>query len=786
MSADMRSRERFNFGWRFCPGDPAGAHEPGFDDAEWRPVDLPHDWSIEGRPDESIGPANGFRPRGIGWYRRRFRIARPVEGRRVCLEFEGVYMASDVWVNGRHLSRRLNGYLDYEVEITSALRPAGEENLVAVRVDNSKPDTSRWYTGSGIYRHVWLVQTADLHVPGYGTYVTTPVIRPEAAIVRVQTRVRNAGDHERLVTLLTTVNDPGGTEVVTGRAVFPLAADTDYTATQELEVPCPRLWAPDDPALYDAVTIVADESGQQDCCHTTFGVREFRFDPDRGLLVNGTKVFCKGFNIHHDNGCLGSAAFDRSIERRLEIMKDLGCNAVRLSHNPHATSLLDLCDRMGILVISEAYDKWTDQYNGGMAPFAETWRSDVADWLARDRNHASVFLWSVGNEPTVHQLSAEHGYGVPQLAELVDYVHAQEPTRKVTAALYPARRHGTRYDNPDYRASEPSEMMFAMDVVSVNYMESFFDRDHARYPQLVFLLSEATTHWSGNPLETDSGTGRALASFRFDHAYTVGLFYWGGIDYIGESEGWPSQGWGRGFVDTSGGYKPSAWLLKASFSDEPVVGLAITSLSREETVIWNDVELVSSEIARHWNWESGSTLEVTAFTNCESVELLVNGRSLGERMVRDEDRLAVSQRLMWEPGSIIAIARTGGVEVARDELRTAGQPQRIELSSDVQTLAADGLDLAHVTALIVDDQGTVVPDARHTITLEVAGQGTNAGVDNGDMGCEALWQSDSRSARRGRALVVIRSGRDPGTVTIRATAPGLSPAGLLIPVSGEL
>lgn len=783
MSGNTRCRERFNFGWRFCPGDPADAHEPGFDDADWRPIDLPHDWSIEGQADESIGPANGFRPRGVGWYRRRFQVLRSVDGRRVCVEFEGVYMASDVWVNGRHLSRRLNGYLDYEVEITGALRPAGEENVIAVRVDNSIPGTSRWYTGGGIYRHVWLVQTADLHVPRCGTYVTTPVIRPEAAIVRVQTRVRNDSEHERLVTLLTTITDPAGAAAVTGRAVFPVEPRSDYTASQEMEVPSPRLWAPDDPALYTAVTIVADESGEQDRYHTTFGVREFRFDPDQGLLVNGTKVFCKGFNIHHDTGCLGTAAFDRAIERRLEIMKELGCNAVRLSHNPHATSLLDLCDRMGILVISEAYDKWTDQFNGGMAPFSETWRSDVADWLARDRNHASVFLWSVGNEPTVHQLSAEHGYGVPQLTELVDYVHAQEPTRKVTAALYPARRHGIRYDDPAYRTAEPSEMMFAMDVVSVNYMESFFDRDHARYPQLVFVLSEATTHWSGNPLEADSGGGRALASFRFDHAYTVGLFYWGGIDYIGESEGWPSQGWVRGFVDTSGGYKPSAWLLKASFSDEPVVGLAITSLSREETVVWNDVELVSSEIARHWNWENGSTVEVTAFTNCESVEFLVNGHSLGERVVRDEDRLAVSQRLMWEPGAITAIARTGGVEVARDELTTAALACRIELRSDVQALNADGLDLAHVTVLVVDDKGTVVPDARHTITFEVAGQGTNAGVDNGDLGCGELWQSESRSVCRGRALVVVRSGQEPGTVTIRATAAGLSPAAISIPVS---
>lgn len=783
-----RRKQILNFDWRFHLGDVEGAQLTRLDDSDWESVDLPHDYSIHGDFDRNAGPQNGYRPRGIGWYRKRFVTTPDLIDAVVHLEFEGVYMAPDIWLNGVHLGKRYNGYLDFQFNITDALKPEGEENVLAVRVDNWRSGTSRWYTGSGIYRHVWLVRTNTLYVPRYGTYVTTPSITADQASVHVETKIRNAGDATRLTTLVTTVSDPAGATVAEATYVAPVEAGTTHAARQELTVETPQRWSTDSPKLYTVHTSVRDEQGEQDTYQTRFGIRTIEIAPDQGLLLNGEKVFCKGFNIHHDNGCLGSAAFDRAIQRRLEVMKELGCNAVRLSHNPHAVKVLESCDEMGILVFDEAYDKWDGQFNGNIVPFEDTWRDDVRDWLERDRNHPSVFIWSAGNEIVKHQMNEANEWGVPQLKRMVDFIHTHEPTRKVTAGLFPARAKGVRNRQEGYAEGEPAEMAFHMEVMSVNYMERFFEQDHKKYPQLSFILSEATTGMGAQPWEKgkerESGiTGGTLPFFAFDHSHTVGIFYWGGIEYIGEARQWPWKGWHRGFIDLAGWPKPSGQLCRATFSDEPMVYAAITNLSEDEQVVWNDVTLISAEVASHWNWQPGNTIEVTTFSNCDSVELLLNGRSLGRREVTKQDYMALTWQVPYEPGTLVAIARNGDTEVDRYTLETAGEPSRLDIQSDRDTLTADGLDLAHLTIHITDDQGRCVPTASHKLHFTVDGAGTNAGVDNGDLQSDERWQADSRSAFKGRALLIVRAARAPGNVTITATADGIAPASVTLPVA---
>ncbi|MBN1491275.1 MAG: DUF4982 domain-containing protein [Phycisphaerae bacterium] len=763
--AGPRCRELFDFDWRFHAGDAPDASQSDFDDAAWQPVDLPHDWQIAGSFDEATpdGVACGYLPHGIGWYRKHFTVPANLAGKRFYLDFEGVYRASDVWLNGQHLGKKLNGYIGFQYDITPHLR-LGEPNVIAVRCDNSADNTSRWYTGSGIYRHVWLLATDPLHVERFGTYVTTPRLSDESATVRILTEVRNHHTDRRPCELVTEILDPDGRSVASARAVVPVLPGDTFRFDQELTVSRPALWSVDTPVLYTAVSRIREAGILKDVYQTPFGIREITINPEAGLLLNGRKVLAKGVNIHHDNGCLGAAAFDRAIKRRLEILKAMGCNAIRLSHNPHAPALLDLCDRMGLLVFDEAYDKWTGQFNGFAAPFEQTWKADLLEFLRRDRNHPSVFLWSVGNECTEQQIdSADRGVG--QLRELVDYVHAHEPTRKVTCALYPTREDGIVYwMDPNTKAEDkaPTPMTFYMDVTSCNYMEQLFAHDQALYPQLVFVASEVSTN----------GAGRDW--FKMDKAHNVGLFYWGGIDYLGESFGWPNKAWFRGFVDLCGFRKSVSYFVQSLYADEPFVRLAVYDTKPGSDVVWNDVKLTWRPIEEHWSWQGHARVTLATYTNCETVELLLNGRPLGEKRLADCKERLMEWDVPFEPGTLRAVGRVKGVVVSEHELRTAGQPDRITLVADRSELQADGQDLAHITVQVTDRDGVVVPSAAGTIRFTVTGAGHNAGVDNGDTMSGEPYQANERSVWKGKALLVVRAARKPGPIAIEATSPGLT------------
>ena len=730
--AATADKELFDFGWRFAKGNVAGAESSEFDDARWVAVDLPHDFCIAGSFDRTVkdGTRNGFRPPGIGWYRKSFVTP---EANCVRLDFEGVFREAKVWVNGELAATNADGYHGFGCDITQHLKRSGQMNVVAVCADSSKPPSVTWYSGGGIYRHVWLLKSDNAHVARHGTFITTPRIYSKEALVRIQTEIEGSTD----ATLISEVFETGGKLVGTVKSTGKTSFD------QEVIVSEPKLWDLKNPTMYRLVSHVIVDGKESDRYETPFGIREIKLTPD-GLFLNGKRELVKGFNIHHDLGCLGVAAFDRAIERRLQTLKEIGCNAVRLAHNPHAPALLDLCDRMGILVFDEAFCNWGDFAKG---EFVQTWQPNLEEFIRRDRNHQSVFVWSVGNEVSASERAPDFGCNGYDVMAAV--VHRLDPTRPATMALRPNRKEGT----------DIHPLALRMDVMSANYMEKWFAKDRLNYTNLVFITSECTTGDSGRSPWRD-----------LDREHAVGLFYWGGIDYIGESQGWPVKCWKGGFVDWAGFRKPSSRILESLLSDKPMVHLLV---NRPETTYtnWDGVVISVSSLLAHWNRSAASNQNVEVVSNAEEVELFLNGKSLGVKK-----RAPHYWTVPWRPGTLTAVALNAGKEVARHELKTTGAPQSLRLTPDRSSLHADGQDLSHVTVEVVDANGIVVPDANHLIKFEVTGPGTNVGVQNSDPTSDELFQADRHHAFEGRILLVIRSERHPGKITVKADAEGLGSA----------
>lgn len=764
-----RQRECFDFDWKFALSDQSGAEQSGYDDSKWRCVDLPHDFSIEGpfvgSKEEKELAYNGFRPLLKGWYRKSFTTTPAMLGKRVVLEFEGVYQKASVYINGAFVCSNLNGYLDFTCEITQHLKPAGEMNVVAVIADNTTGRTSRWYTGGGIYRHVWLLVTERPYVTRYGTYVTTPKITEKVAWVNVQTELKNEETNVVWATVISDIVDPSGKQVASANALAPLHPGELYTYRQQIDVPNPNLWHFNTPNLYKLVTHVVVDKRERDSYETSFGIREIRMTRE-GFFLNGQKEFLRGFNVHHDHGCLGASAFDRAIERRVQEMKALGCNAVRLSHNPHATKLLEYCDTLGLLVYDEAYDQRNDQFYGVDGAFKASWTNDLEVFMKRDRNHPSVFVWSLGNEG---KEIFKPDFGYAQSTAMVKVMRAVDPSRPTTQGQYPIRWDGWRQSqvkiHPDWLNDPPHQATFASDVFSANYMEEKWADDRQKYQQFPFISSESTTG--------DNGRG---AWAKLDKETACGIFYWGGIPYVGESHWWPIKSWMSGFLDLCGFRRPSAYDVQSYFTDKPMIYIAINR--PESTRIWNDVKISQSHLLSHWNFKKGETMSVETYTTGDEAELLLNGKSLGAK--KREGKPGEGPRIIWqvpfEPGTLTAVARTQGKEIARYELKTAGEPASISLTPDQAILKADGQDLSHIMVEVLDANGVLVPEATNMIHFAVAGQGMHAGVDNGDPASSELFQADKRSVFQGRALLVIRGKRQAGDITVSASSEGLQTA----------
>jgi beta-galactosidase len=792
--AGQRQRLSMDPGWRFTLGDPAGAHSPTFDDREWRRLDLPHDWSVEGTPreDAPAGGRGGYFPTGIGWYRKAFRAPQGSRGRQAWLEFDGVYMNSDVWINGVHLGRRPFGYIGFAYDVTRHL--VSGVNVVAVRVDNSLQPNSRWYTGSGIYRHVWLTMVNPLHVGHWGTYVTTPRVDSARAEVVVRTRIENAPPAARRGVLRSVVRDGAGREVARAEAPFSLTAGQNVDLEQRLEVASPRLWSVETPNLYSLRSEVLDGGRVADVMETPFGVRTIAFDKDRGFLLNGEHLKMKGVNLHHDGGAVGAAVPERIWERRLAVLKAMGANAIRTAHNPPAPEFLDLCNRMGFLVMAEVFDEWTigKVPEGYHKYFAEWSERDVTDFVHRDRNHPSIVLWSAGNEIGEQDTPA----GVPVLQGLLDVFHREDPTRPVTTGNDHIAAAGGRATLP---------FLNALDVVGYNYVdrwherrEIFAEQDRHDHPEWRMVGTESGSVFQSRDERYSLGDDPAVVRPNYTSGmiqaerrwkwiamrdYFAGDFMWTGIDYLGESF-WPFKGFASGAMDITGLPKDAYYLWQSQWTSEPVLRLF-----------------------PHWNWpgREGQMIPVLAYTSCNIVELFLNGRSLGEKRLEFPAQgtsggwnsyalpvvssttgdLHLSWDVPYEPGVLRAIGkRRDGTPACEAEVRTAGRPVAVRLVADRDTITAAPGDVALVQFEIVDSAGVVVPAADNLVRFEVAG-GSIVALDNADMRNHDPYQAESRRAFNGRGLAILQAAQ-ASLLRLTATTDGLRPASrTLVVTRGE-
>jgi len=778
----QRQTQNFDHAWRFHLGDVPGAQETAFDDAAWRTLDLPHDWSIEGEFSEQnpAGVAGGALPGGVGWYRKTFTVPARDSGKVVFVEFDGVYRKSEVWINGQYLGKRPYGYSSFRYELTPNVRFGAGRNVIAVRVDNSQQPNSRWYSGSGIYRHVRLVTSDPMHVAQWGTYITTPVVSVDSSHVTIRTSLRNERQVEQPIVLSTVVYDSAGREVAAVSTMGRIPGDSVAELVQDLTVSRPVLWSVERPYLYRAVSRVRCGNRLCDTYTTPFGVRSFVFRADSGFFLNGRPVKIRGVCLHHDLGALGAAVNTRAIERQLQIMRAMGVNALRTSHNPPAPELLDLTDRMGFVVMDEAFDMWKKE----KTPYDyhldwDAWHvRDLSDMVLRDRNHASVFIWSIGNE-VMEQWNNGDSTAAPIARELAGIVRALDPTRPITQAA----NNGSP-QNPVFHAG-------ALDLLGHNYHHEVWADFPAQYPGAKFIITEAMSALNSRgvyeqpsdsvavyytPYEKNRGpqppkNGR-LSSYDNSRAFwgslheeslrlferypfLSGIFVWQGIDYLGEPTPyeWPARSSYFGVVDLAGFPKDPFYLYQSVWTEQPMLHLL-----------------------PHWNWTPGDTIDVWAYTNADEVELFLNGTSLGTKR-KPEPVSHLMWRVAYTPGTLRAVSRKEGRVWATAEVRTAGAPVRVALAPDRARLRANGDDLSFVTVTVQDRAGALVPTAEPLIRFRLSGGDARiVGVDNGDQTSHTSFKANQVRLFNGKALVIIRARTRPGTVTLTAAGDGLTPS----------
>jgi beta-galactosidase len=796
-AADLpRERLTADFGWRFMKGDQTGAEKPGFDESAWRILDLPHDWSIEGPYTQSdpTGGSGGSLPTGVGWYRRTFTAPEAWRGREVFVDFDGVYMNSDVWLNGRLLGHRPFGYISFEYNLTPYLK-LGQTNVLSVRVDNSHQPNSRWYSGSGIYRHVWITVTEPVHVAQWGTYITTRKVSAESATVRLRTQIQNDSPDQREVTVVSQILNAGDAVVATTESKAVVAAGALGGVDQTVEIAKPDLWSLETPNVCAVRTILKMGDKVTDDYRTPFGIREIRYDADKGFFLNDKPVKMQGMCIHHDGGSVGAAVPIGVWERRLQELKDMGCNAIRLSHNPPAPELLDLLDRMGFLVMDESFDEWkSPKVRQGYAGYFDEWsQRDLTDMLHRDRNHPSIVIWSVGNEIP----EQTHTNGAEILRPLVETCHREDPTRPVTSAC----------DNVyTDKASATPEFLNLLDIVGYNYVdrwgtrrETMYDDDRHAFPQRKMIGTESSVvgargDYFGPAFGAGFGASNAkrppaytLSMIRTEqlwkfirvHDYVIGDFGWTGIDYLGESR-WPGKLAPSGMLDTCGFPKDNYFFYQSQWTTNLMLHLF-----------------------PHWTWKGreGEVIPVICYTSCDTVELFLNGRSFGVKSLEFPRQgttggwnsyarpqqptgstadLHLSWDVPYEPGTLKAVGYKYGRQVCEEEIRTAGEPAAVAVSSDRTSLRADARDVAHLTVNIVDAQGIIAPGATNLVSFDIQGAAALIGVDNGNPTSHENYKAAERLAYHGRCLGIIQSTRATGGIRINVRAEGLTPASVAL------
>jgi beta-galactosidase len=775
----------FNNDWKFWLGDTAIAKETDYNDNNWRTLNLPHDWSIEGEfSDKHPGtPNQAALPTGTGWYRKTFTLPANAKDKKIMIEFDGVYRNSEVWVNGHYVGKRANGYISFGYDVTDFCNPDVTQQVIAVKVDNSDQPSSRWYTGSGIYRNVRLVLTNKLAVDQWGTFITTPMVSANFAMAQIQTTVNNSAG-EGKGNIYTYIYDAGGNLVSRGHALMngnPIIPAGRSTYTCSAAINFPKLWSVENPYLYKAVTRVVLNGNIVDEYVTRFGIRYFNFDVQKGFSLNGKPTKILGVCMHHDLGALGAAVNVRAMERQLQILKDMGCNAIRTSHNPPAPEFLDLCDKMGFIVMDEAFDMWKKKKN--KFDYNIDWdkwhKQDLEDQIKRDRNHPSVIIWSIGNEIREQFDST----GITITKELVNIVKQLDTTRPVTSAL--TETDTTK--NFIYQAN-------ALDLMGMNYNQQLYADFLTRYPGKKFLATETMSalasrghydmpsdsirFWplkgqkfveNGNPDYTVSAYDHVAAYWGSTHEQTwkivkqhefmSGLFVWSGFDFLGEPVPypWPARSSYYGIIDLAGFPKDAYYMYQSEWTNKTVL-----------------------HVFPHWNWKPGKEVDVWAYySNADEVELFLNERSLGVRKKQPLD-IHVQWRVKYEPGALKAVSRKNGKTVLTKIIKTAGEPARLEVVPDKRILHADGKDLSFVTVRILDKNGNLVPEADNKITVEIVGEGVLAGMDNGYPASMESFKALSHKAYNGLCLAIIQSKNKAGNIKVNITSPGLPAANVVI------
>jgi len=784
-AADRRTS--FDENWRFSKGDAPGADQPAFDDSSWRKLDLPHDWAIEGPFDKQFNPGTGGLPVfGVAWYRKHFSI--PADARRkfYSVEFDGVMSNSQVFLNGHDIGGRPYGYSSFEVDLTPYLN-LGAENVLAVRL-NPEVDSSRWYPGAGIYRNVWLVVTGAVHVAHWGTYLTTPNVSDSSATVSLRTEVRNRGKQPAQVTVETRILDASGRQESTQSGQYSIPAGGTQTVNQSLKVANPQRWDISHPYLYQAVTKVMSDDVALDTYTTPFGIRTIEFKRDKGFLLNGRVLKLRGVCNHHDLGSLGTAVNRRAVERQLQIMQSMGVNAIRTSHNPPSPELLEYCDRLGLLVMDEAFDMWrVPKVKNGYSKYFDQWsEADLRDMIRRDRNHPSIIMWSIGNE--IPEQNKPEGAVIAK--SLTAMAHQEDPTRPTTSAFN------------QWQNAIRNELADAVDIPGFNYSPMEYEHIQKEHPKWVIFGSETESCVSSRgvyhlPLKYyEKDPSLQVSSYdvvappwaycpdvEFDAQdrlqNVLGEFVWTGFDYLGEPTpygsraDWPSRSSYFGVVDLAGFPKDGYYLYKSRWTTEPFVHLL-----------------------PHWNWSGheGETIPVMAYTNASEVELFLNGKSLGRKKmgvdtveipvgkkVSDTHKFTSKYRLEWDvpyqPGTLRAVAYKDGAQVAVGEVQTAGAPSRIRLIPDRSAIDADGHDLSFITVRVEDKDGNLCPLADNMVHFKVEGAGHVEAVDNGNAATTEPFQADYRKAFNGLALLIVRSeASHVGEIHVTATSEGLQAA----------
>lgn len=780
--AAVRDTISINQGWQFHRGDVKNIAELKSTQSGDDVVNLPHDFLIgqdwvapdaSERPDNSDAGSNvrsrlssrGFKEMGIGWYRYELTPKDEWKGKRIVLDFQGIMLVGDVYLNGKRIGGTDYGYLGFDIDLSKLLK-WGQPNEIAVKADTQNPSNSRWFTGAGLYRDVNLIVTnKDLFFPRHPLFIRTQgnkEVKIKAEIINLQKVAKGQS----------TANMPVGVRILDadGKVVAEQKKDIHFNAKwrdREYELPSislenAKLWSPDSPYLYTAeVTLYDSEGNIADQIKEPFGVRTIEIVPQKGLLVNGKKVLLKGYANHHTLGALGAAAYPRAIEKRLKLMKEFGMNHIRTSHNPYSEDFLKLCDKYGILVVDELYDKWLTQYAGGRVDWESLWQKDVPEWVKRDRNHPSVVMWSLGNELQQYSNLPFNDWGVTAYKLQKELLHRYDDTRLTTVAMHP------RYRNLE-TDSIPSDLAIETEVNSYNYRYMYFPGDSKRYPEKTFYQSEASVAAMGPNF------------YEMDLDKVIGLAYWGAIDYLGESMGWPIKGWNQGVFDLSLQPKPDAYFVKSMFTDEPTVHIGVIEKSGGN-IQWNGINVSAGKLSENWNREAGEQVSLYTYTNGDEVELFLNGKSLGVKKNSKDPKLR--SRIKWDniayaPGTLVAVAKKNGKVVARHQIETTGEAVALKLVPDMETWHADGKDLMHVRIYAVDKKGRRVLNMKDAkafdkLTFQVKGDANIVAVDNGNIASDELHIGKTqlekiiqRNLFQGSALVILRAGDKPGKIEL--------------------